>query len=227
MQPYFLPYIGYFQLMQAVDEFVVYDDVQFTRGWINRNRMLWNGEAETFTLPLLKGSSRANINARFLTDAWEEARAGLSGKFAHAYAKAPRYGDVLPLLDRMLSANHENLADFLFASLVQLRDHMGIETVLTRSSDLEGMRDLRAAERILAVAKARGATTYVNAPGGRELYDKDTFRERGMELKFIDPQQVTYSQFGGDFVPGLSILDVMMFNDRAEIRDMLTRYRLD
>lgn len=227
MQPYILPYIGYFQLMQAVDEFVVYDDVQFTRGWINRNRMLWNGQAETFTLPLLKGSSRANINARFLTDAWEAARADLLGKFAHAYEKAPRYGDVLPLLDKILSVNHQNLADFLFASLVQLRDHLGIETVLTRSSDLEGMEDLRAAGRILAVAKARGATTYVNAPGGRELYDKDAFRERGVELKFIDPQDITYPQFGGDFVPGLSILDVMMFNDRAEIRDMLTRYRLD
>ena len=227
MQPYFLPYIGYWQMMQAVDEFVVYDDVQFTRGWINRNRMLWNGGVDTFTLPLLKGSSRANINARFLTDSWDDARKTLLGKFEHAYAKAPQYNEVRPLLEEMFVTAHSNLADFLFATLETLRAYLGIETALTRSSDLADMDGLRAADRILAVAKARGATVYVNAPGGRQLYDKDHFRKEGLELKFLQPEEVTYRQFGDGFEPWLSILDVMMFNDRDDIRKMLARYRLE
>ena len=227
MQPYFLPYIGYWQMMAAVDEFVVYDDVQFTRGWINRNRMLWNDGVDIFTLPLRKGSSRARINERYLTDSWEDARTDLLNKFEHAYSKAPNYASVRRLLENMFKAEQTNLADFLYGSLEQVRAFLGIETVLTRSSQVPRLQDLRGADRILALAKARNATVYINAPGGRDLYDKKDFRTEGIELKFLQPDEIVYSQFGDHFEPWLSILDVMMFNDPVEIRDMLTRYRLE
>lgn len=229
MQPYFLPYIGYWQMMQAVDEFVVYDDVQFIRGWINRNRMLWNGDADMFTLPLLKGSNRANINERFLTDAWQEARKGLLDRFAHAYSKAPHFGQTMALIEDVLSPGSANLADFLFASLVRLRDALGLETKLLRSSDLsEGQgQGLRGAARIKALAKSRGASVYINAPGGRELYDVAEFKTEGMDLKFLQPGEIKYTQFKNDFVPWLSIVDVMMFNDIAAVRSMLGEYTLD
>ena len=226
MQPYFLPYIGYWQMMQAVDEFVVFDDVQFTRGWINRNRLLWNGDADTFTVPLLKGSNRANINERFITEAWPEARQALLNKVTHAYGKAPLFAQVLPVVERILDADEPNLADFLYRSLACVQEYLGIATPLIRSSSLEAGQGLRAADRILAICAARGAETYVNAPGGRELYDKDLFRAHGVDLKFIQPGQVTYAQLGAAFVPNLSILDVMMFNTPADIRDMLTRFEL-
>lgn len=227
MQPYFLPYIGYWQMMQAVDEFVVYDDVQFTRGWINRNRLLWNGDAETITLPLRKGSTRVAINERFLTDAWPEARKELLNKIAHAYAKAPFYERVLPVMERILEPQSDNLADFLFASLQEVQGYLGITTRLVRASDLSAGQGLRAAERIVAICKARRASTYINAPGGRALYDKGDFKTHGIDLKFIESGDITYRQFGDGFVPSLSILDVMMFNDPAEITGMLTRYTLD
>ncbi|WP_299848783.1 WbqC family protein [uncultured Roseovarius sp.] len=227
MQPYFLPYIGYWQMMQAVDEFVIYDDVQFTRGWINRNRMLWNGDADMFTLPLRKGSNRANIDERYLTDAWENANRSLTERFSHAYSRAPHFSRVMALVDDIFGSGHTNLADFLCFSLEKTRDYLGIETRLSRSSQIEHQEGLRAAQRIQAIARARGADIYVNAPGGRELYDIDDFKSRGIELKFIQTGDITYPQFENTFVPSLSILDVMMFNDPEEIRDLLGRYTLD
>ena len=226
MQPYFLPYIGYWQMMQAVDEFVVYDDVQFSRGWINRNRLLWNGNADTFTLPLLKGSSRVAINERFLTDAWPDARTALLQKITHAYAKAPQFDRVFALIDKMLNTEKSNLADFLFETLRDVQVYLGIETPLVRASQVPLGDDLRAADRILALCKARGAHSYINAPGGRDLYDKEQFSAQGIDLFFIESGEISYEQLGSDFVPHLSILDVMMFNDVAEIRDMLGRYSL-
>ena len=227
MQPYFLPYIGYWQMMQAVDEFVIFDDVQFTRGWINRNRLLWNGDADTFTVPLLKGSNRANINERFITEAWPEARQALLNKVTHAYAKAPFFSQVLPVVECILDTDETNLADFLCHSLVCVQDFIGITTPLIRSSSLEAGQGLRAAERIMAICAARGAKTYVNAPGGRDLYEKDLFSAHGIDLKFIQPGSISYVQLGAAFVPNLSILDVMMFNTPADIRDMLARFELD
>ena len=228
MQPYFLPYIGYWQMMQAADEFIVYDDVQFSKGgWINRNRMLLDGDAHTFSLPLRKGNLADKINARFLTDSWAEARTALQSKFSHGYSKAPLYSQVMPIVERVLAADHVNLADFLTASLREVQSYLGITTPLLRSSGLTAGQGLRASERVLAICKARGARTYINAPGGRELYDKGEFRAHGIDLKFIDTGDITYRQFNEPFVPSLSILDVMMFNDPAVISDMLGRYTLD
>ena len=227
MQPYFLPYIGYWQMMQAVDEFVVYDDVQFTRGWINRNRLLWNGNAETFTLPLRKGSTRVGINERYLTDHWDEACRDLQKKVAHAYANAPYFQNVSALLGRILQPDSRNLADFLYASLIEVKAYLGIDVLLLRSSDLQAGQGLRAAERIQAICKTRDTKIYVNAPGGRDLYDKSDFGSHGIELKFIQSSDVAYRQFDAEFVPNLSILDVMMFNDPAAIREMLLCYTLE
>lgn len=228
MQPYFLPYLGYWQLMYAVDEFIIYDDVQFSKGgWINRNRLLLGGAAHTFTLPLQKGRLGDNINERHLSENHAAVSQSILVKITQAYSQAPFFAQAMPVIDRIMTADDTNLADFLCTSLEHVQAYLGLDTPLLRSSELDVGRGLRAADRVLALCKDRDAQVYVNAPGGRDLYDKDAFRDHGLDLKFIDPQEVTYQQFGGDFVPWLSILDVMMFNDPAEIRDMLTRYRLD
>ncbi|WP_306113758.1 MULTISPECIES: WbqC family protein [unclassified Roseovarius] len=228
MQPYFLPYLGYWQLMQSVDEFIVYDDVQFSKGgWINRNRLLLGGAAHTFTLPLRKGRLGDKINERYLSENHEAASQSLLAKVSQAYGDAPFFAKVMPVFERIMTADETNLGDFLFMSLEQVKKYVGLKTPLLRASELDAGQGLRADERVLAICKTRDARLYVNAPGGRDLYDKDAFREQGLDLKFIEPAEITYPQFDGDFVPSLSILDVMMFNDPAEIRDMLTRYRLD
>ena len=228
MQPYFLPYIGYWQLMQAVDEFIVYDDVQFSKGgWINRNRLLLGGRAHTFTLPLRKGRLGDKINERYLSDSHAEAGRSILSKIRQAYSAAPFFANAMPVIELIMTADEPNLADFIFASLVQIQRYVGLDTRLLRSSELNEGQGLRADDRVLEICKARHARRYVNAPGGRSLYDKETFRKQGLDLKFIEPQAIAYSQFGGDFVPWLSILDAMMFNDPAAIREMLTCYTLE
>ena len=228
MQPYFLPYIGYWQLMQSVDEFIIYDDVQFSKGgWINRNRLLLGGAAHTFTLPLQKGRLGDKINERHLSENHAAANQSLLAKITQAYADAPFFTQAMPVMRQIMSSDETNLADFLCNSLRLVQAYLGLDTPLMRSSQLDTGRDLRASDRVLALCDARGATTYINAPGGRDLYDKAAFQELGLDLKFLIPEDISYAQFGGEFVPWLSILDVMMFNDPAEIRDMLARYRLD
>ncbi len=228
MQPYFLPYIGYWQMMQAVDEFIIYDDVQFSKGgWINRNRLLLDGAAHTFSLPLRKGNLGDKINERYLCDAWPDARTSLQAKFAHAYSKAPQYARVMPIIEEVMSAPHLNLADFLCVGLERVKTYLGIDTPLLRSSELAAGQGLRASDRVLAMCEARAASTYVNAPGGRELYDREDFKSRGITLHFIQTDNIAYEQFSETFLPSLSILDVMMFNDQGTIKTLLSRYRLD
>lgn len=228
MQPYFLPYIGYWQLMQAVDEFIIYDDVQFSKGgWINRNRLLLDGAAHTFTLPLRKGRLREKINERELSEAFAGANQSLLAKVTQAYSNAPCFSQVMPVLEQIMAAGDGNLANFLCRSLEHIKTYLGITTPLLRSSALEAGRGLRASDRVLALCKAREAGTYINAPGGRDLYDKAEFATHGIKLHFIQSSAVTYRQFGDEFVPSLSILDIMMFNTPAEVREMLNRYTLD
>ena len=228
MQPYFLPYIGYWQMMHAVDEFVIYDDVQYSSGgWINRNRLLLGGEAKYFTLPLRKGSMRQAINERQLTENWDRARQNLINQIANAYAKAPQHAPVMQLVEGILQEPGDNLADFLSAALAQTAAYVGITTSLIRSSEL-GIRHFDTpAERVVAICDALQARRYVNLPGGRALYEKDDFRTKGVELCFIQSRPITYSQFEDAFVPNLSILDVMMFNAPETVRAMLADYELD
>ncbi len=227
MQPYFLPYIGYWQMMQAVDEFVIYDDVQFSKGgWINRNRLFWNGAAEIFTLPLRKGSMRFNINERYLANNWPEARRSLLDRVSRAYSDAPHFAVTFPVIERIFQTEERNLADFLHASIAGINACLGISTRLLRASELEAGQGARGAARLIALCKARGAGVYVNAPGGRDLYDREDFGRHGICLKFIQPDNITYRQFDKPFVPSLSILDVMMFNARDDIRELLGRYTL-
>lgn len=228
MQPYFLPYIGYWQLMQSVDEFIVYDDAQFSKGgWINRNRLLLNGAAHTFTLPLRKGNLGDRINERQLGEAFPEARKSLAATITQAYSKAPYFAVAMPVIEEILAAEQPNLGDFLYASLERVKTYLGIDTPLLRSSAFAAGQGLRASDRVLAICAARGADIYINAPGGRELYDRSEFSARGIALKFIQTGDIAYPQLGDRFVPSLSILDVMMFNDPEEIRRLLGRYTLD
>lgn len=228
MQPYFLPYIGYWQMMHAVDEFVIYDDVQFSKGgWINRNRLLLAGAPHIFTLPLAKGNLRDRICERQLPENWPGQRQSLQSKIENAYGRAPFFADAMPVIASVLAQDGLNLADFLVGSLQQVRAYLGIETPLLRSSRMGVEPKPSAAERVLAICRARSARIYVNAPGGRDLYDRGEFASHGIALKFIQPGQITYPQFKGEFVPSLSILDVMMFNSRDQIRAFLDSYTLE
>lgn len=221
MQPYFLPYLGYFQLIAAVDCFVVYDTIQYTKkGWINRNQMLRGREAVPFSLPLQKASDFLDVRDRQLAESFDPS--SLCAQIAGAYRKAPEFARTFPVIESLLHYRGANLFDVIQNALRQCCAHLGIETPIQVSSDVEGGTPvLRGVDRVIDICHRTGASTYVNPPGGRTLYSSEHFRAHGLELKFLQPSLPTYTQFGSDFVPSLSILDVMMFNAPEIIRSAM------
>lgn len=225
MQPYFLPYIGYWQLMAAVDRFVVYDNIQYAKkGWINRNRFLRNGADAFFTVPLKKGSDFLDIADRRIADDFDPK--ALLNPLASAYRKAPMFSTVFPILETIVGAAPRNLFEYLHHSLVVTAQYLDIRTPIVVSSTVPIDHGLKAERKVLAICESLGATRYVNVTGGRELYSPDAFAARGIDLKFIQSRPIAYSQYDNAFVPGLSIVDVLMFNTRDAVRGMLGAHDL-
>ncbi|MBN9547260.1 MAG: WbqC family protein [Alphaproteobacteria bacterium] len=219
MQPYFLPYIGYYQLIAAVDVFVVYDNIKYTKkGWINRNRMLLNGTDATFSLPLKKDSDYLDVIQREISPDFD--RAKLLNQFEGAYRRAPYFAQTFSLLERIVRSEHSNLFHYIRSSIVETCAHLGIKTKICISSEVDIDHGLRGQDKVLAICKSLGARTYINAIGGLELYGPEEFKARGVELKFIKSKPLEYAQFGNEFVPWLSIVDVMMFNSLETVYDV-------
>jgi hypothetical protein len=217
MQPYFLPYIGYFQLIAAVDSFIVYDNIQYTKhGWINRNRLLRNGEPALFSLPLKRASDFAAVSERELAADFKPEK--LLNQFVGAYRKAPYFGATMPLIEELLRRRETNLFRLLRGSIESLCRHLNIETPITISSDVPIDHGLTKQDKVLAICREMRAETYVNAIGGVDLYSPEDFRSAGVELRFIRTKPFEYAQFGDEFVPALSILDVLMFNSLEAVR---------
>ena len=221
MQPYFFPYIGYFQLIAAVDMFIVYDNIKYTKkGWINRNRMLQNGKDVMFSLPLKSDSDTLDVRDRELATDFN--RDKLLNQFKAVYRRAPYFSQTFPLVEQIVRHQDTNLFRFLHHSIVNTCEHLGITTKIRISSEIAIDHDLTNQDKVLALCQAVGAATYVNAIGGMGLYSKETFTENRIELKFIQSKPFEYSQFGNEFVPWLSIVDVMMFNSKEETRAGIT-----
>ena len=217
MQPYFLPYIGYFQLINSVDLFIVYDNIKYTKkGWINRNRMLQNDNDVMFSLPLKSDSDFLDIRERELAADFN--RDKQLNQFKGAYQRAPYFKQTFPLLEQVVQDEEPNLFKFIHHSISRTCEHLGIATEIRVSSDVPIDHDLKNQDKVIALCEAVGANTYVNAIGGMELYSRNEFRERRIELKFIKSKPFEYAQFGKEFVPWLSIIDVMMFNPLDAIR---------
>ncbi len=226
MQPYFLPYLGYFMLIEAVDRFVIFDDAQYTvRGWINRNNLLFSGGAHPFVLPVRKAGGRRLIGEMELAD-YPQARRKLLELFRHAYAKAPFYGNVRPLLEDILCPGMERLEPLLTRSLKMICDYLGIKTTVCLSSETAVDSPAEGKEKIIPLCERHGASEYINARGGMALYGPSPFAERGIALKFLVMADVRYSQFQEPFVPNLSIIDVLMFNSVDDCRRLLGHYSL-
>lgn len=226
MQPYFFPYIGYFQLIHDVDQFVLYDDVQFIqRGWINRNRMLNQGTEYLFTLPLTKAPRSAAIKEREINaNTWEREKTKLKTLFERNYSKAPYFENGMNALEYGIACTETNIVDFLQHTLESCCLHIGIQTPFIRASTLDIEEGLRGEERILQICTRLGAKHYVNAIGGQDLYNHAAFSKAGLELSFIKTGDIRYTQFSNTFIPWLSILDVFMFNPVDRIQEFLGQY---
>ncbi len=225
MQPYLLPYIGYWQLINRADTFVIYDDVTYIKkGYINRNSILENGQSKSFTLELRGASSNRLINE---IEVGNNANRLLK-TIRQNYKKAPYFKTVFPMLENILEHEEKNLAKYLGNSLFDIADYLGIKTKIIFSSSIEKESGLRGEAKVIDICKRLGATDYINPIGGQGLYDKESFMDHGLGLDFIKSDFDVYKQFDGDFVSHLSIIDIMMFNSKETIAQMLDSHeRLD
>lgn len=230
MQPYFFPYIGYFQLINAVDKFIIYDDVNYIKqGWINRNSILIQNKPNLFTLPLNNSSSFLKIN-EVLVDAkrysyWLE-------KFLKtlelSYKKAPMFEAAYNLIKHILSLeiNSSNIALLNYQSIKAICSYLEIKTALVPSSSIYQNAHLKAQERILDICTTEKAKTYINPSGGIELYNKEEFKDQDIDLWFLKSSPIAYRQFTDEFCPWLSIIDVIMFNSPEDTKLLLKKYEL-
>ncbi len=226
MQPYFFPYLGYWQLIHAVDKFVIYDDVNYiTRGWVNRNRLLINGEPTYITVPLVQASQNKLICDTSLQTpfAWHNK---LIKSVEHTYKKAPFFSEVFPVVEALISFETENLAYYLAHQLQTLSNFMGITTEFVVTSRCYENSDLARQERILDICKNENISTYINSQGGQSLYDVATFASHGIDLRFIVMRPITYKQRSEGFVPYLSVIDVLMEVGRSNIKEHLDAFEL-
>ncbi|MEQ8304025.1 MAG: WbqC family protein [Cyclobacteriaceae bacterium] len=227
MQPYFFPYIGYFQLMNAVDEFIVYDNIQFSKkGWINRNRILVNGKDLFITIPLRKDSDYLHIQDRYLAEAWPIERKKMLNKIIENYRKAPYFPKVFPMIEGCILFEEPNLFQFVYNTIKNVTEYLNIQTKVTISSTIPIDHGLKSEEKVISICVNKNATNYVNPIGGLDLYSKDRFESKGITLQFLKTNEIVYSQFKNEFIPFLSIIDVIMFNSKNDVNSMLRSYTL-
>lgn len=223
MQPYLFPYIGYWQLINSIDTFVIFDDVNFIKkGYINRNSILINGKVQQLTLELIGASQNKLIN---------DIEVGNNSKkllktIEMSYKKAPYFETVFQILEDILNQEEKNLAKYIGYSLEIISNYLNINTKFIYSSDIKKDNNLKAQDKILDICKKLEATNYINAIGGQELYDKEKFNDYNINLNFLKTNIIQYKQFNSEFVAFLSIIDILMFNSKDEIKKMLNNYEL-
>ena len=228
MQPYFMPYIGYFQLINTVDKFIIYDDVNFIKkGWINRNNILANKNRTLFTIPLKKASQNELIKDISINiDSFSIWKNKFLKTLDMNYSHAKNYDSVLLLLEDVFSYDTDSISDLATYSLIVVCKYLNIKTEIILSSTIYCNEVLSGQERILDICLKEGAKTYINPIGGMELYSESLFLENNIDLFFIKTNNVIYKQFSEEFIPFLSIIDVLVFNDKEQVLDMLNKFDL-
>lgn len=228
MQPYFMPYLGYFQLIAAVDKFLFYDDVNYIkRGWVNRNYILNNGKKYLLTIPCKAASQNKLINNVFIDGQEKNITKILSG-IQHSYAKSKFYEELFPQIKHIIQDNSNNSISQLNIDLIVFfANYLGLNTSFKISSENQAAsKGLDKQERLIEICKNTGSDHYINALGGQELYSKEEFKENGVLLDFLQPVFEKYPQKSEDFIPGLSILDVLMNVEPDFVREHLLNFKL-
>lgn len=226
MQPYFLPYIGYWQLLNAVDKYIIYDDVNFIKGgWINRNRILVNKEPKMLTLRLNGASPNKLINEIEIQDNNIQRKKMLKMIDA-SYRKAPYFNIIYPMVEKIINFDELNIVKFIENSFKVICRYLDIKTELILSSSINKNNELKSQDKVIDVCKGLEVTEYYNAIGGQELYSYEDFEKEEIKLKFLKTDNIKYKQFDNDFISNLSILDLLMFNSREEIKKMLDCYKI-
>jgi WbqC-like protein family len=226
MQPYIFPYIGYYQLVKAVDKFVIYDDVNYiNKGWINRNSILVNNQSHMFTIPLRDASQNRLIREiEILSDvSWKK-------KFLktidQAYKKAPYFDDFFELVSDIINTGITHINELAYLSISAIASYLGISTRFVASSSFYNNAHLKGQNRILDICLIEKADHYINPIGGMEIYTNELFQQENIKLNFIKSEVLPYKQYNDEFVPSLSIIDILMFNSRDAVNKLLDEYVL-
>lgn len=226
MQPYFFPYIGYWQLLAAVDKYVIYDDVNFIKGgWINRNRILNQGQIQYINVQM-KGASSFKLINEIEVQQNKIIKEKNKKRIFDAYHNAKFFEESYPIICDILECEEGNLAEFLINQIKKLVSYIGINTDIVISSEIKKDNSLKGQDKVINICCNLGATTYLNAIGGYKLYSMKDFRKSGIELRFLETNDIRYSQLSNEFQPNLSIIDVMMNNSLETIKKMLNEYHI-
>jgi len=222
-QPYLFPYIGYWQLMNISDTYVISDSMQYIKkGYINRNNILVDGKKHLFTLEVMGVHAETLINEVKVGNNFKK----IIKSIFHAYKKAPYFEKIYPILEEILSNDEKNLAKYVGYSIERIAQYLDMGTTFIYLSDLQGETELMAQARTIDICKRAKADRYINAIGGQALYNKEDFLKEGIELCFLKTDNIEYKQFSNEFIPNLSIIDILMFNSKDKIKEMLTKYTL-
>ena len=226
MQPYLFPYIGYFQLINTVEKFIVYDDVYFiNKGWINRNRILVNGQPYMFTVPLTNASQNTLIKDLKLSidEKWKN-------KFLKTleinYKKAPFFEKIFCIVKEVIQTKSSFITDWHLKSFILINNYLGINTILGETATKYKNNHLKGQDRIIDICIKEATDHYINPIGGQELYNKEIFSFNGIEINFLKTDKIVYHQFKNEFVPWLSIIDVLIFNSKYNVISLLKKYTI-
>ena len=224
MQPYFMPYIGYFQLMAVVDKYVIFDDVNYIkRGWSSRNNIIVNGQKHLFNIAVKGGSQNSLYMQVSVIDDFIKLRKTLE----MSYKKAPFFDDVMALTESVFTFEDRRFNHFMKHSYEVILNYLGINTELLLSSDLSNNKVFKGKDKIIDICKLLGASEYYNAIGGKDLYDRLEFSNQGIKLGFINSILVPYPQLAKEFIPGLSIIDVLMMNSKESVLKLIDSFTIE
>ncbi len=227
MQPYFLPYIGYWQLINAVDTFTIYDNIQFTKkGWLRRNNILIDGKKTLFTIPLEKSSDYLNVVDKYLAVNSVKQIHKILSQIKNSYRKAPYFKTSFPIIEDIFLNQEKNLFNYNLYGIRRICDFLDINTNIIISSKINIDHGLKSQDKVIAINKKLNTTKFINPIGGTELYDIKTFKKDNIELLFLKSEVPEYNQFNKTFIPSLSIIDIIMFNSVEDIKNMLEKYQL-
>ena len=227
MQPYLFPYIGYWQLINAVDKFVIYDNIQYEKnGWMRRNRILVNGTDKLFSVPVAKGSDYVDVRERRIAEDYLQETNKILRLIRNNYGKMPFFGDVYPMLEKCFNYKSVNLFEYIYHSVQSVCDYLGISTEIIVSSTLNIDDSFKREYRVIETCKCMRADTYINPIGGMDLYSKEQFLEQGIHLQFLKANLTKYEQNAKEFVPALSIIDMLMRMSKDELKCQLEDFSI-
>lgn len=224
MQPYFFPYVGYYSLIKNTDKFIIFDTVQFIRhGWIERNRILKPNEGwQYIQVPLVKHNREVLINELEIRNS-EPWREKLKAQLQHYKKRAPYYAECMDVIDACISLQTDSIVDLNEHILDVTCQYFGINFDCQIFSKMDLVIDevKEADEWALNISKAMGVNEYINPPGGKEFFNREKYLQKDIELTFLGNNVQQYKQRRETFEPGLSIIDLMMFNDVSSINAMI------